>query len=184
MKKLHVFTILVILAVACAAPVQAGQWYVGGGINTVNMGGDLGDVKSGQGLTLNFGYYFQPILALDFVLGFSDHEDPFGDTISYSRFDIGAQFAFGSPYGLSPYLGVGIGSHRMDYDDYVDSFTGASFFLSGGFDYYITPGHSVDFGVRVHAWDIDVESGSVIYPNVGDATTTVLSVMYNYHFLM
>ncbi|MDF1525364.1 MAG: hypothetical protein RRA15_04115 [bacterium] len=42
----------------------------------------------------------------------------------------------------------------------------------------------MDFGLRVHAWDIDVESGGVKYLNVGDATTTVLSVMYNYHFIM
>jgi outer membrane protein W len=188
MKKLHVFAMLIILAMACAAPVQAGQWYVGGGINTVNINEDIDiaglDFKSGQGLTLNFGYYFQPAFSLDFVLGFSDHKDQDGDTVSYSRFDMGAQFAFGSADGFSPYLGVGIGSHQIDYDDYVDSFTGTSFFLSGGFDYYITPGHSVDFGVRIHAWDADLEIGPVTYHNIGDATTTVLSVMYNYHFLM
>ena len=184
MKRWLIPVLLPALFLLAATPVLAGQWYVGGGINTVNMGEDLDDVKSGQGLTLNFGYYFQPSFALDFVLGFSGHEDPFGDTLSYSRFDIGAQFAFGTGGGFSPYLGAGIGSHQMDYDDYVDSFTGTSFFIGGGFDYYITPGHSVDFGVRIHAWDIDVESGSVIYPNVGDATTTVLSVMYNYHFIL
>ena len=184
MKKLHWMVLLTVLALSCAVPAQAGQWYIGGGLNTVDTGEDFDDMESGQGLTFNFGYYFQPSFALDFVLGFSDHEDPFGDSLSYSRFDIGALFAFGSVTGFSPYLGVGLGSHRMDYDYYIDSFTGMSFFLTGGFDYYITPGHSVDFGIRIHAWDIDVESGAVIYPNVGDATTTVLSVMYNYHFLM
>jgi hypothetical protein len=72
----------------------------------------------------------------------------------------------------------------VDYDNFPDSFTGTSLFLSGGLDFYITPGHSVDFGLRLHAWDIDVESGSVIFTNVGDATTTVISVLYNYHFLI
>jgi len=184
MKKIYVFALMLLVVLVAAPSAQAGQWYAGGGLNTVSLGDDLDDVDSGQGITLNFGYYFQPSFALDFVLGFSGHDEPFGDDITYSRFDIGALFAFGTPEGISPYLGVGFGSHSMDYDDFADSFTGTSLFLTGGFDYYITPGHSVDFGLRVHAWDIDVESGSVIFTDVGDATTTVISVMYNYHFLM
>jgi len=184
MKKCPLMVLVAVISLAFAVPVQAGQWYAGGGLNSVSLGQDLDEVDTGQGLTLNFGYYFQPTFALDFVLGFSDHQDPFGDDITYTRFDIGAEFAFGTVPGLSPYLVVGIGSHAMDYDDYPDSFTGTSLFLGGGFDYYITPGHSLDVGLRVHAWDIDVESGSVIFTNVGDATTTVVSVMYNYHFIM
>lgn len=177
------FMVMVVMFV-CAAPALAGQWYIGGGLNSVSLGEDLDDIDSGEGLTFNFGYYFQPSFALDFVLGFSDHEDPFGDDITYARFDIGAEFAFGTGSGLSPYLVVGLGSHDMDYDDFSDSFTGTSLFLGGGFDYYITPGHSVDFGLRVHAWEIDLESGGFKFLNVGDATTTVLSVMYNYHFII
>ena len=184
MKKWHSLVVLAALVVFCAVPAQAGQWYVGGGINTVDLGKDFSDIDSGQGLTFNFGYYFQPTFALDFVLGFSGHEDPEGDDFLYSRFDIGAEFAFATGSGLSPYLVVGLGSHTMDYDLFTDSFTGTSLFLGGGFDYYITPGHSVDFGLRIHAWEIDLESGGFKYLNVGDATTTVLSVMYNYHFIM
>ncbi|MDF1525365.1 MAG: outer membrane beta-barrel protein [bacterium] len=133
MKALKVGTILLaVLLLAftllAAVPAQAGQWYVGGGINTVDLGKDFSDIESGQGLTFNFGYYFQPTFALDFVLGFSGHEDPFGDDFLYSRFDIGAEFAFGTGSGLSPYLVVGLGSHTMDYDLFTDSFTGTSLF--------------------------------------------------------
>jgi len=176
--------LIALVVLASSGPVQAGQWYMGGGLNTVDLGRDFSDVDSGEGLTFNFGYYFQPTFALDFVLGFSGHQDPFGDDITYTRFDIGAEFAFDTGADFTPYLVVGLGSHDMDYDDYIDSFTGTSLFIGGGFDFYITPGHSVDFGLRAHAWDIDVESGGVIWTNVGDASTTVLSVMYNFHFIM
>ena len=184
MKKWHSLVVLAALVLFCAVPAQAGQWYVGGGLNTVDLGRDFDDVDSGQGLTFNFGYYFKPTLAIDFVLGFSGHEDPDGYDITYTRFDIGAEFFFAPGTALTPYLAVGLGSHVMDYDDFSDSFTGTSLFLGGGFDYYITPGHSVDFGMRIHAWEIDLESGGFKFLNVGDATTTVLSVMYNYHFIM
>lgn len=174
----------VLFLVLAASPAIAGQWYIGGGLNTVDLGRDLDDVDPGSGLTFNFGYYFQPTFALDFVLGFSAHEDPFGDDITYGRFDIGAEFFFAPGAPAVPYLVVGLGSHVMDYDDYATSFTGGSLFFGGGFDYYLTPGHSIDVGLRVHAWEIDVESGGVVWTGVGDATTTVLSVMYNYHFLL
>ncbi len=184
MKKWHSLVVLAALVVFCAVPAQAGQWYVGAGLNSVSLGEDLGDIDSGLGLVFNFGYYFKPTFALDFVLGFSGHEDPFGDELLYTRLDIGAEFAFATGSSVVPYLVVGLAGNSMDYDLFTESFTGTSLFLGGGFDYYITPGHSVDFGLRFHAWEFDIESGGLIWVDVGDATTTVLSVMYNYHFIM
>jgi len=183
MKMIRTGIIALSIVFLAAVPAVAGTWYIGGGINSVSLGGDLGDVDPGAGLAFNFGYNFNPNFALDFLLGASAHDDPFNDALTYGRFDIGAEFIFPNTT-MAPYITVGLGSHVLDYDHYNTSFEGGSLYIGGGFDYYITPGHSIDVGVRFHSWSVDVNQGGVIWTDVGDATTTVVAVMYNYHFIM
>ena len=183
MKKLKVgFALLAVLLFA-ATPAMAGTWYIGGGINSVSLGGDLEDVDPGGGIAFNFGYNFSPTFALDFLLGSSGHEDPDGYDMSYGRFDIGAEFIVPSD-AFAPYLTVGFSGHGLAYDDYSSAFEGGSIYFGGGFDYYFTPGHSMDVGLRLHSWSVDVNTGGIIYTDAGDATTSVFTIMYNYHFLM
>ncbi|MCJ7500669.1 outer membrane beta-barrel protein [bacterium] len=183
MKTLKVGTILLAVLLMAAAPSIAGTWYIGGGIESVSLGGDLSDVDSGGGLAFNFGYNFSPGFALDFILGSSAHQDPYGDDLTYGLFSMGAEFIMGSE-PFAPYLTVGLGGHVLDYDNYNTAFEGGSIFFGGGFDYYFTPGHSLDVGLRFHSWSVDVNQGGVIWTDVGDASTSVLSIMYNYHFIM
>jgi len=183
MKMIRLATIILAVVFLTVAPAAAGTWYIGGGINSVSLGGDLDEVDPGSGLAFNFGYNFSPGFALDFLLGGSGHEDPYGDTMVYGRFDIGAEFIL-SAGSMAPYFTVGLGGHVLDYDDYNSSFEGNSLYLGGGFDYYITPGHSIDVGLRFHSWSVDVREGGVIWTDVGDATTSVFTIMYNYHFIM
>ncbi|MDF1536202.1 MAG: outer membrane beta-barrel protein [bacterium] len=184
MRKVRFVSILSAVLLLAASPAMAGTWYIGGGINSVSLGGDLDDVDSGSGFAFNFGYNFNPTFALDFLLGGSGHEDPDGFNMGYGRFDIGAEFIMDTGGPFAPYMTVGLGSHVLDYDDYNTSLQGGSLYFGGGFDYYFTPGHSLDVGLRFHSWSVDVNQGGVIWTDVGDATTTVLTIMYNYHFIM
>ena len=183
MKKFNVVLVLLVVLLLAASPAMAGTWYMGGGINSVSLGGDLDKVDSGGGIAFNFGYNFNPTFALDFLLGSSVHEDPDGYDMSYGRFDMGAEFIIPSD-AFAPYLTVGFGGHGLAYDNYSSGFEGGSIYFGGGFDYYFTPGHSMDVGLRLHSWSVDVNTGGIIYTDAGDATTSVLTIMYNYHFLM
>ena len=176
MRKIGALVAALVLLVVVAVPSQAGNWYVGGGIESVALGKDLDSIDPGSGLTLNFGYRFTPSpIAVDVLWGASFHED-FGEDVIYGRFVIGPKFILISTSSFQPYLTFGLGGHALEYDNVNYDIEGTSFFLGMGFDYQFNPYHSLGVGLRVHSWE-----GEDNFGFTGDVTTTTLSIVYNYH---
>lgn len=181
--KISLITTTIALLCCLCIPAWGGNWYLGGGLEYVDVGDDLGDiVDSGYGLSFNFGYRFSEWFALDMSFAGSAHDDIDGDDLTYGRFSIGPLFIFNSPSQFQPYLTIGLASHFLEWDDFDIEATGGSLFLGTGFDYYFTQNHSIDVGLRYHTWEADVDIGG--FPSVDvDATTTTLTILYNYHFV-
>jgi opacity protein-like surface antigen len=183
MKKIQVLGVFLVSVLLMAVPVGAGNWYLGGGLEYVDIGSELGDVvDSGTGLGFNFGYRFTPVFALDFLLSGSRHDDVDSDSLSYGRFTVAPLFYLVTKGSWQPYLTVGIGGHALDWDDFAIEAEGSSFFGGVGFDYFFNPRHSLDVGLRYHQWDADL-SLSGIKVGTSDATTTTVNIFYNYHFV-
>lgn len=182
-SKISLATAILALLCSFSIPARGGNWYLGGGLEYVDLGDDLGDVvDSGYGLTLNFGYRFSEWFALDVLWGGSLHDDIDGDDLTYGRFAVGPLFILNSPAQFQPYLTIGLAGNALEWDDFDIEASGGSLFVGVGFDYYFGQNHSIDVGLRYHTWDADLDVGG--FPSIDvDATTTTLSILYNYHFV-
>jgi hypothetical protein len=183
-RRYHVLIILLLLLLFTGTPARAGNWYLGGGLEYVDLGDDTGDiVDSGAGVAFNFGYRITPWFCLDFILGASWHDDIDGDDLSYGRFSIGPAFILVTQSPFEPYLTLGFAEHYMKWDDFDIEAEGDSLFVGIGFDYIINKNHCIDVGIRYHVWEADFDFGSPFTSADIDATTTTLSVLYNYHIV-
>jgi len=181
-RKILVLGVLLLSGLLMVAPVGAGNWYLGGGLEYVNIGSDLGEVvNNGAGLTFNFGYRFTPVFALDVLWGASLHDDIDGDNLAYGRFSVAPLFYLATQGSMQPYITVGIAGHALDWYDFNIEASGASFFGGVGFDYFFSPKHSIDVGLRYHPWDADFTISGIDFDKT-EATSTIISILYNFHF--
>jgi hypothetical protein len=178
MRVLKVVTTLVAVVIFAAAPAMAGTWYIGGGLETVTLeieGTDI--VDDGSGFTLSFGYQYTPTLALDFLWGASSHSDVLNGDVAYGRFVIGPKFILAASEQFKPYATIGLISNAVNFQLF-DDITGAGLYFGFGADFFINPGHSIGVGFRGSSWT--GEDSLYKY----DMDTSVMSVVYNYHFIM
>ena len=154
------------------------NWYFGGGIESVSLeidGSNL--IDDGVGFTFSFGYEFTPSLALDFLWGASIHdEDALGGDVAYGRFAFGPKFSFTASPQFKPFATIGLMSNAVDFD-FFDDIDGTGLYFGIGADFFINPNNAIVVGFRSSSWN--GEDTFFEY----DMDTTVLSVVYNYHFV-
>jgi hypothetical protein len=180
MGKWKVGTILVVVLLLVAAPAMAGNWYIGGGLESVAVeieGSNF--IDDGSGFTFSFGYQYTPSLALDFLWGASNHtENGLGGDVGYGRLVIAPKFILTASEQFKPYATIGLISNAILFEMPIDDITGVGLFLGFGADFFINPGHSIGIGFRGSSWT--GEDSVFKY----DMDTSVMSVVYNYHFIM
>ena len=160
-----------------STPAWAEGWYLGGQVQLTSLGdGMVGDIESGYGLALDFGYRFTPKFALDFNWGISFHDEDNND-VEYMRFLGGGKLIFNDPEPLQPYLTLGLESHLI-FRSILDDVSGSGYYLGFGGDYYVSEKASLDICLRHSMWtgEIDLPRSSE------DVTTDTLSVAYKHHF--
>jgi hypothetical protein len=176
-KVLFIVSVTLLVTALAAAPVLARGWFLGGGIESVSFGDDLDDVDNGAGLAISFGYRFSSLFALDFLWGGSTHEESLlGGDVTHGHLNMGAKFAFNDPNQFQPYLTVGLASHVVDFD-FFEEIDGSGLFAGLGADIFFNPNNALNIGIRSTAWT--GEDSAFEY----DVTTTIFSIVYNYHFL-
>jgi len=175
MKTLKVGLTLFLFLLLAVSPVQAGNWYLGGGIESAVPGEDVDFVDAGSGLVFNFGYRFTRVTALDITLSGSAHEEA-GIDIDYSRLGVGPKFFF-SDGGFQPFVAVGIMSHVMDYQAAPYQIDGGGLYIGFGFDAYFNDSNSLGVSLISATWDAEDNFGGT-----GDGQTGIFRVVYNYHF--
>jgi hypothetical protein len=157
------------------AGASAGNWYLGGGIDSVSLDEDTEFVDNGAGLVIDFGYRFTSVTALDITFASSSHEDG-GLDLTYGRFSLGPKFFF-TDGRFQPFFTVGIMGHAMDYDDINYEIEGGGFFIGFGSDIYFDDFNSLGVMVIGSTWDAEDSIGLD-----GTGETNILRIVYNYHF--
>lgn len=178
MGKFKVASILLTVLFLAAAPAWAGHWYIGGGFESVSVELEGTDViNDGSGFTFSFGYEFSPSLALDFLWGASVHdEDALGGDVAYGRFAFGPKFSLTASPQFKPFATIGIMGNVIDFD-FFDEIDGTGLYFGIGTDFYINPSNAIVLGIRVSSW-----TGEDTFFEY-DMDTTVVSIVYNYHFV-
>ena len=177
MKIFRFVLLTTVFLVLAASPAVAGNWYLGGGLESVSIEIDGDDsVDDGGGLTLSFGYQFAPTLALDFLWGASGHEDFLGGDVAYGRLLFGPKFILVASEQFKPYATIGIISNALDFD-FFDTITGTGLYFGIGADYFIDSRNSIGLGIRGSSWT--GEDSAFEY----DMDTSIVSIVYNYHFI-
>jgi hypothetical protein len=178
MKRLFLITALSTFVFAATATTAiSGNWYLGGGLETASIEVDGADtIDDGSGITFSFGYRFVPSLALDFLWGASSHQDVFGGDVAYGRFSFGPKFILTASDQFQPYLTVGIIGNVLQFDFFQD-IDGSGLFFGIGADFFINSRNSIGLGIRGSSWTGE----DSVYKY--DMKTSVVSVVYNYHFL-
>jgi hypothetical protein len=172
MRVMKVGLILVVVVIFAAVPARAQTWYYGGGLDSVDLGGDF-LLDDAIGFAINVGYNFSPTTALDMVLGFSTHEQSFfGYDVDYTRFSIGPKFVFGGST-TKPWATVGLMSNSLENEFGTETVDGTGLFLGLGADIPVGPNGAISIGYRFSSWDADSNLGGSF-----DGETNVLSVYY------
>lgn len=155
---------------------QAGNWYVGGGLQGVSFEDDLEAIDSAVGLTFSGGYHSDGLISAELLAGSSYHEDAFldEDVEHYSVLG-GAKFSFGSDL-FKPFVSAGISLNLVDIDHY-DEITGAGFYWGVGGDIFVADRHAINIGYRSNTWDGENDDYDF------DVKTETLTIAYTYHFL-
>lgn len=173
--KRGILIVVVSLMLLVPASAWAGNWYLGGGIETVSLDGDTSFVDNGGGLVIDFGYRFTRVTALDITFAASNHEDN-GLDLGYARFGIGPKFFF-TDGKFQPFFTVGIMGHVMDYDNIFYEIDGTGLFLGFGGDIYFDDSNSLGISGIGSGWDAQDNFGLN-----GDGETNIFRIVYNYHF--
>ncbi len=171
-----VVTLMVIILALVAAPAWAKGWYIGGGAEIVSFEDDLDFIDTGVGFGFSFGYKFSPLFSLDFLWGGTLHDDLAVLEAVHGSFLAGAKFSFNDPNSFQPYLTLGLSSHAVDFDIF-EKIDGTGTFFGAGADIFINENHAINVGIKSSSWT--GEDSVFEY----DVTTSIFSVVYNYHFL-
>jgi hypothetical protein len=176
-SRLVILFLLVLCLILVSTPSWAKGWYLGGEFQLTSLGDSIvGDIETGYGFALDFGYRFSPKFALDFLYGLSFHDEDSND-VEYMRFLGGGKLIFNDPEPLQPFLTFGLESHLI-FRSIVDDIDGSGFYVGFGGDYYFSEKGSLDIRLTHSMW-----TGEIDIPRTSeDVTTDTLSVSYKYHF--
>lgn len=178
MRKTHLLFALLGLALLLPAPASAQGFYIGGGFETVELGGEFSPISEDQGFALDFGFKTGPFFALDFMVGTSLHEENFtGVGVTYSYLTIGPKFFFPNPSPLRPYLTAGASWNDITFDTIYAEISGWGTFVGAGVEGWVGPGMTLGVDARWHDWTGD--DGAFHY----DGSSTVWSVLLNLHMM-
>lgn len=177
MKKAHFLTLPGLLLVACLAPpAQAGNWYVGGGLQGVAFEEDLDEIDSAVGVTFSGGYHSDGLISGELLVGSSYHDDAIqGEDVEHFNALVGAKIPFGNDV-FRPFVSAGISLNVVDID-HVDEITGAGFYWGIGADIFVAAQHAINIGYRSNTWDGENDDYNF------DVRTETLTIAYAFHFL-
>jgi opacity protein-like surface antigen len=176
MRKTLLSTLPGLFLIACLAPPsQAGNWYVGGGLQGVSFEDDLEAIDSAVGITFSGGYHSDGLISAELLAGGSYHEDAFQDE-DVEQFSImgGAKISFGSDL-FQPFVSAGISLNVVDIDHF-DEITGAGLYWGIGADIFVADQHAINIGFRSNSWDGENDDFDF------DVRTETLTIAYNFHF--
>ena len=157
-------------------PSQAGNWYVGGGLQGVSFEDDLEVIDSAVGTTFSGGYHSDGLISAELLAGSSYHEDAFlGEDVEHYSVLGGAKISFGSDL-FKPFVSAGISLNLVDIDHY-DEITGVGFYWGVGGDIFVAERHAINVGYRSNKWDGESDDYDF------DVKTETLTIAYTYHFL-
>jgi opacity protein-like surface antigen len=167
-----------LLIAGITPPLQAGNWYVGGGLQGVSFEDDFDEIDSGAGITFSGGYHSDELISAELLAGSSYHEDAFRDE-DVDQFSImgGAKISFGDE-SFKPFVSAGISLNVVDIDHY-DDITGAGFYWGVGADIFVAEQHAINVGYRSNKWDGESDDDDIDF----DVETNTLTVAYTFHFL-
>lgn len=177
MKKYLVSMLSGLLLIAgLTPPSQAGNWYVGGGLQGVSFKDDLDAIDNAVGITFSGGYRSDELISAELLAGSSYHEDAFqGEDVEHFSVLGGAKISFGSD-AFQPFVSAGISLNLVDIDHF-DEITGAGFYWGIGADIFVAERHAINVGYRSNSWDGENDDYDF------DVKTETLTIAYNYHFL-
>ena len=162
---------------ACVTPAsEAGNWYVGGGLQGVSFDKDLDDIDNEVGLTFSGGYHSDGLISGELLAGGSYHEDGYEDEdVEHFSVMLGAKIPIGKD-SFRPFVSGGISLNVVDID-HVDEITGAGFYWGIGADIFVAERHAINVGYRSNTWDGENDDDDF------DVRTNTLTVAYTYHFI-
>ena len=154
---------------------QAGNWYVGGGLQGVSFEDDLEAIDSAVGITFSGGYRSDELISAELLAGSSYHEDAFlGEDVEQFSIMGGAKISFGSD-SFQPFVSAGISLNVVDIDHF-DEITGAGLYWGIGADIFVADQHAINVGFRSNSWDGENDDFDF------DVKTETLTIAYNFHF--
>jgi opacity protein-like surface antigen len=177
MRKILFSTLPGLFLIACVTtPSQAGNWYVGGGLQGVSFGKDLDDIDSAAGITFSGGYHSDGLISGELLVGSSYHDDAIEDEdVEHFSVLVGAKIPFGDD-AFRPFISGGISLNLVDIDHF-DEITGAGFYWGVGADIFVADRHAINIGYRNNTWDGENDDYDF------DVRTETLTIAYTFHFL-
>ena len=180
---------LILLFLVISGNAHSGGTYIGGGISSVRLSSDHPSINdqddSGYHVLLgskseNWGLEVIATGGVSFNTGPTPGIFYPEDSAEYGSLDFGIKRYF-HPKNitkLSPWIGVGLGLHFIDWQTFYYNVDGYGYSISGGIDYQIEQ----NWFVRGSAVYHDFESDDTYEYGSYDNTVTQLNVTINYQF--
>jgi opacity protein-like surface antigen len=177
MKRQYLLVFLsLFFTISLTAPSQAGNWYVGGGLQGVSFEKDLDEIDDAAGITFSGGYHSDGLISGELLAGSSYREDGYqNEDVEQFSVLLGAKIPFGED-SFRPFVSAGISLNVVDVDSF-DEITGAGFYWGVGADIFVADRHAINIGYRSNTWDGENDNYDF------DVRTETLTVAYTYHFL-
>jgi len=178
-KSVFLFTVFVVLGVfVVTMPAAAGNLYLGAGIQSNSLRGDLkagstGNHDSALGGNAIVGYRLSKKTAIDVVYGTSKHDEKTAGTEStFTWIEAGPKFFFNTDSTIQPYLTVGGGTYKIEINNV--EYEGPGGFVGAGIEERGGRNHVVGIYFRASFWSDDS-------PNLSGSTLSG-GLNYNYYF--
>ncbi len=180
---------LFIFFLVISGNVYAEGFYIGGGISLISLNSEHPSIndQNGTGYHLLAGTKYENWgieLAATGGLSFNTAPTPGiyypEDSAEYGILDLGFKRYF-HPKNyteLSPWIGVGLGLHFIDWSTFYYNVTGFGYSISGGIDYQIVPGWFVRGSAVYH----DFKSDDTYEYGPYDDTATQVNLIIIYQF--
>jgi len=178
MKKAVLLLLLMVAVAASQAQAKEG-FYLGANLLFNNIGGDINDLKYGNGLGLHAGYGLNRYLAFEAgVFKTGNDIKSVGGTAWFKGGTIDAKLTFpltGSH--MEPYIFGGVGWYKIAYP--VQTIEGYGGQLGVGVDIYLFPELNLSVGLSRRNINFDATS---VFPEK-KAKVTTLDIGLTYHFI-
>ena len=178
-KSVFLFMVPVVLSVfVVTMPAAAGSVYLGAGIQSNTLRGDLkagstGNHDSAMGANAIIGLRLSRKLAFDVVYGTSKHDETTAGTEStLTWIEAGPKFFYNTDSRIQPYLTIGGGTYKIEINNV--EYEGPGGFVGAGIEEQGGRSHVVGIYVRASFWSDDS-------PNLS-ASTLSGGLNYNYYF--